>query len=270
MSHRRTLIVVLAGYALWVATWYAVQLLGAHVSGSGRSWIVLLFMLTQQAVAGILVPLLIGARADLLDPDDAGGERSPTHRVASRARRSRTSVAIGSAALVVALVLGLGASGAMATVLADAPSPGVIVRYLILFPGMAFAVTLYCFWLVPRAVRRALGGGPMATVAAALAGSLAVAIGFWADGLGQDAGLAATQALVGFAVVTGALLTDSRGATYATYFAIMLVNTLAEDKYGAIAWWALILGGIAVVTAFMVGTHAARARAGREALLAAH
>ncbi|MCV2393142.1 hypothetical protein OEB99_02365 [Actinotalea sp. M2MS4P-6] len=244
----RTLWVVLGGYAVWVLTWFAAQLAAERWGEPGRTGSLLLFMVGFEALAGVVLALVIGRREGLL----GHSEQVPFARTTAD-RTSGAARAAGLVAFAVALLVGLVGSGAVAGLVAAPPDAATVGKYLLLFPGMALAVTLHCFVLIPRAVERMVGPGRLGTSVAALAGALAVAVGFWVDQLLRDPALAAVQAGVGLAVAAGALLTRSVWGTSAIYFSIMLVNTLEEDRYGAFPWSALVVGAAAVGAGLLIG-----------------
>lgn len=239
---------VLAGYVGWVATWAAVQVLGPRWGGADDAGPVLAFLVGVEAVAGIGLPLVLGRRAGLLGP----AADVPFALTRERPRRVGAGV-VGIAAFGVALLAGLVGSGALAAVVAAPPDAATLARYLLLFPGLALAVTLHCFVLVPRAVRRVLAGHRSALPAAVLAGAGAVALAFWADQRFGDPALAGEQALLGLALATGALLTRSVWGTATVYLVVVLGNTVADGRYDAAPWPALAVGVAAVLLAVGLG-----------------
>ena len=235
----RTALVV----AAFLASWGLLQWMGRALAGRTDALALALFMVLYIAVAGILLPLMVGGRAGLRLHEPMRGWKPW----------------VGALFAVVALAAGLLGSGVLERLSETWPGWLTVLKYLLLFLPMSLAVCLVCFWLVPQMVVKGLGSGLWGTLAAVAAGGAVSLIGFWVDGLFGDLETALILGILGLFFTAAAILTGSFWKVYPVFALLMLANTLAEGKYHGVSWWALVIGFVAALTAFIIGMHHGRA-----------
>lgn len=227
----RVILVLMVFLVLWGLLQWLSRVLGADY----RELVLLSYMVLFVAGAGIVLPLISGLRGGL-----------------ELVQGRRGSLLWGSVVLVAAgTALGILGSGSLELLLADPPSFGVIVKYVLLFAPMSLAVALVSFWLVPLTVERSLGTGFLGGLAAILAGGAVCFLGFLVDGLFTDLSLAATLGLLGLIFSAALVLGGSFWLVYPPFAVVFLVNTLAAGRYDGESWWVLISGALAAVGALI-------------------
>lgn len=235
---------------VWVIAWYVAQILAHALGAPGRLFTLTVFTVGYAALAGVALALATARRIAL-------PLRPPTAPLRRRA---------GYVVLAATVGVGVIGGGAAADLAASPPAPDVVLKYVLLFAPMALGVTLQAFVLTPGAVERAARRTRLAPIAgplAVVAGAAVVGLGFWADQRLLTTDLAVVQACLGAGFATGAVLSRDAVTTAVAYFAVMLPNTLAEDKYAAFPWAPVVLGAVVTASAVALTLRSRRSAAPR-------
>lgn len=209
------MIKTILAYLFFLGTWWFSQLLALRMGPQNEWWTLLIFMTLFVGISGILVPAYLIRRLHYSFCD----------------RRTSTAIYIGLGLLIAAMLAAMLGSGALDQAVAQAPGNNILVKYSLMFMPMALAVSLMCFFLIPKTVEHVLGRNPMSFAVAVVASSVAMFLGFYADSLFTDLGLAATMGILGAVFCAGFMLSRSFTALYVAFYLTMYVNTLAEAKY---------------------------------------
>jgi len=217
----------LGSYIIFLTAWGVSQMAFPDWEGGWGVARCLFWGIVYLGIAGTALPLYIARKFDLAmsDPD------VPAKRFI-----------IGTAALLIAVGVGVFMSGSFDRVMEIRPPAAVVLKYLLLFAPMAAALTLHCLFLVPAAVTGALGGHNGAMSLAIVVSALSMGLGFLVDARFDSTENAVTMTVLGLLFGTGAVLTRSVSLTAFVFFLVMLSNTLAEGKYNDYPWYAAATG----------------------------
>lgn len=195
-------------FALLYICWGVSQLVSIKTQHSLLSS--LLFSTVFTGLAGALVPIYL------------------KNRFRWSYNRPSSNRPLGYLFLVLALVFSTVLSGALIKVVELQYSWDLILKYILLFFPMSLAIGLYAFLLIPNVIRDLKG-----LKSASLVFSISVFffLSFYVDSLFQDISLAATMGLIGLLLGLGYLFLRNFWVVYSVLFIIMLVNTMADNKY---------------------------------------
>jgi hypothetical protein len=138
---------------------------------------------------------------------------------------------IGSGVLVTVICIGLFPSGAFFGVLAIRPDFVTVIKYLLLFFPMSLGICLFAFLLIPAAVEHVMDNLAGRWGVSLLTTALFLGVGFLIDSTLQDGGLAVTMGMLGLFFGFAGLLLRHFWVTWAGFYLVMVINTLAEQKY---------------------------------------
>lgn len=158
----------------------------------------------------------------------------------------------GSLLLLITVLIGVVFSEALSQTLSITYTFPLIVKYLLLFSAMAFALCIFAFLLIPKVLALFINRRSLHLIATLLFTALFFFIGFLVDTVFKDLELALTMGILGLLFALSHYLTKNFWLTYLGFFLTMLFNTLAENKYGNYSWLTLSLcfGGISITIIF--------------------
>ncbi|HRV17200.1 MAG TPA: hypothetical protein P5317_04205 [Myxococcota bacterium] len=195
-------------FALFYICWGMSQLVSIKTQHSLLSS--LLFSTVFTGLAGALVPIYL------------------KNKFRWSYNRSSSNRPLGYLFLILALVFSTVLSGALIKVVELQYLWDLILKYILLFFPMSLAIGLYAFLLIPNLIPDWKG----------IKGALLVfSIGtffflaFYIDSLFQDMMLAATMGFIGLLLGLGYLFLRNFWVVYSVLFIIMLINTMADNKY---------------------------------------
>jgi len=142
--------------------------------------------------------------------------------------------------LVLAIIFSTVLSGAVFKVVELKYSSILILKYILLFFPMSLGIGLFAFLLIPNTVQD-WEKNKMKSVLLMLSISIFFFLSFYVDSLFQDIELAATMGFIGLLLGLSYLFLGNFWIVYTALFIIMLVNTLADNKYDEYSYWVVIV-----------------------------
>jgi len=149
--------------------------------------------------------------------------------------------------LVLAIIFSTVLSGAIFKVVELKYSLVLILKYILLFFPMSLGIGLFAFLLIPNTVQD-WKKNKMKSVLLILSISIFFFLSFYVDSLFQDIELAATMGFIGLLLGLSYLFLGNFWVVYTTLFIIMLVNTLADNKYDEYSYWVVIVSTLLSLT----------------------
>jgi len=137
---------------------------------------------------------------------------------------------IGYLFLVVAIVFSTILSGALLKIVELNYSWIIILKYILLFFPMSLGLGLFVFLLIPNMICEWQNNKKKSALLVILISAFFF-FSFYVDSLFQDIALAVTMGFIGLLLGLGYLFLRSFWIVYPVLFIIMLVNTLADNKY---------------------------------------
>ena len=149
--------------------------------------------------------------------------------------------------LILAIIFSTILSGAFLKVIELKYSWILILKYILLFFPMSLGIGLFAFLLIPNTIQN-WKNSKTKSVLLIFSISIFFFIAFYVDTLFQDIELAATMAFIGLLLGLAYLFLRNFWLVYSTLFFIMLVNTLADNKYDEYNFWIVIISTILSLT----------------------
>jgi hypothetical protein len=147
---------------------------------------------------------------------------------------------IGYLFLVVAILFSTILSGALLKVVALQYSWLLLLKYILLFFPMSLGIGLFAFLLIPNMVS-GWRNDKKKSVLLVIAIGIFFFLSFYIDSLFQDLELAATMGVIGLLLGFAYLFLRNFWVVCSALFIIMLVNTLADNKYDDYSYWVVIV-----------------------------
>jgi len=127
----------------------------------------------------------------------------------------------------------------------------MILKYILLFFPMSLGIGLFAFLLIPNMIQDWQSSKPKSVL-------LVISIGiffflaFYVDSLFQDMALAGTMGLIGLLLGLSYLFLGNFWVVCSALFIIMIVNTLADNKYDDYNYWIVIVSTLLSLTILML------------------
>jgi membrane-associated HD superfamily phosphohydrolase len=217
-------IYIIFAYVLFLISWYIPQFLNKTYPEYQylANWFFNIFYI---GISGIAVPLYIVRKFDLK----------------FNRKTTQKEMTIGIVSLVAVLIVGIIFSGAYSEIITSSFSSQVLLKYFLLFSGMALGICLHSFLLIPSLIENLYGGNIQSVILTVIISSSSVGLGFFVDSVLEDVELALIMGILGLFFATGYFMTKKFSMVFATFFFVMLANTLAEAKYHDYDWSTLIM-----------------------------
>ncbi len=149
--------------------------------------------------------------------------------------------------LILAIVFSTILSGAFVKAIDLKYSWSLILKYILLFFPMSLGIGLFAFLLIPNMLHD-WNKNKIKSVLLIVSISIFFFLSFYVDSLFQDMELAATMGFIGLLLGLGYFFLRSFWVVYLTLFLIMLVNTLADNKYDEYSYWVVIASTLLSLT----------------------
>ena len=149
--------------------------------------------------------------------------------------------------LVLAIVFSTVLSGAFVKAIELKYSWSLILKYILLFFPMSLGIGLFAFLLIPNTIQNHKNN-IIKSVLLVVSISIFFFLSFYVDSLFQDIELAATMGFIGLLLGAGYLFLGNFWVVCPALFIIMLVNTLADNKYDEYSYWVVIVSTILSLT----------------------
>lgn len=145
--------------------------------------------------------------------------------------------------LILAVIFSTLLSGAFVKVIDLNYSWNLILKYVLLFFPMSLGIGLFAFLLIPNVIYNWEKSRNKSILLIASI-SIFFFISFYVDSLFQDIELAATMGLIGILLGLAYFFIRNFWVVYSVLFIIMLVNTLADNKYDEYSYWVVAISSI--------------------------
>lgn len=149
--------------------------------------------------------------------------------------------------MVLAVLFSTALSGAFVKVIELKYSWILILKYILLFFPMSLGIGLFAFLLIPNTIQ-GWEKNKMKSLLLIIAIGAFFFLSFYVDSLFQDIELAATMGFIGLLLGMSYLFLRNFWVVYSALFIIMLVNTLADNKYDAYNYWVVIISTLLSLT----------------------
>jgi len=157
---------------------------------------------------------------------------------------------LGYLFLVLAIVFSTILSGAFVKAIDLKYSWNLILKYILLFFPMSLGIALFAFLLIPNMVQD-WNKNKIKSVLLVFSISFFFFLSFYVDSLFQDIELAATMGFIGLLLGLSYVFLGNFWVVYLALFIIMLVNTLADNKYDEYSYWVVIVSTLLSLTILM-------------------
>ncbi|HHT22262.1 MAG TPA: hypothetical protein GXZ87_02965 [Bacteroidales bacterium] len=144
--------------------------------------------------------------------------------------KSASNKIAGYLFLIVAILFSTILSGALFNVIELRYSWNLMLKYILLFFPMSLGIGLFAFLLIPNTIQD-WEKNKINSVLLIISISIFFFLSFFIDSLLQDIELAATMGVIGLLLGVSYLFLRNFWIVYSALFIIMLVNTLADNKY---------------------------------------
>ncbi|HPW66478.1 MAG TPA: hypothetical protein PLS84_05280 [Salinivirgaceae bacterium] len=155
--------------------------------------------------------------------------------------------AVGYLFLVLAVLFSTVLSGAFIKVIELKYSWSLMLKYILLFFPMSLGIGLFAFLLIPNTIQ-GWEKNKMKSVLLIFAIGAFFFLSFYVDSLFQDIELAATMGFIGLLLGLGYIFLRNFWVVYSALFIIILVNTLADNKYDEYNYWVVIINTLLSLT----------------------
>lgn len=115
---------------------------------------------------------------------------------------------------------------------------------------MSLGIGLFAFLLIPNMIQD-WNKNKIKSVLLVFSISFFFFLSFYVDSLFQDIELAATMGFIGLLLGLSYIFLGNFWVVYLTLFIIMLVNTLADNKYDEYSYWVVIVSTLLSLTLLM-------------------
>ena len=147
---------------------------------------------------------------------------------------------VGYLFLVLAVLFSTVLSGAFIKVIELKYSWSLMLKYILLFFSMSLGISLFAFLLIPNTIQD-WKKNKMKGALLIISISIFFFISFFVDSLFQDIELAATMGVIGLLLGVSYLFLRNFWIIYLALFIIMIVNTLADNKYDEYSYGVVIV-----------------------------
>ncbi len=161
--------------------------------------------------------------------------------------KSASNKIAGYLFLIVAILFSTILSGALFNVIELRYSWNLMLKYILLFFPMSLGIGLFAFLLIPNTIQN-WEKNKIKSVLLIISISIFFLISFYVDTLFQDLELAATMGVIGLLLGVSYLFLRNFWIVYSALFIIMLVNTLAENKYDEYNYVVVIISTLLSLT----------------------
>ncbi len=155
-------------------------------------------------------------------------------------KRSSSNKIAGYFFLILAVIFSTLLSGAFVKVIELNYSWNLILKYVLLFFPMSLGIGLFAFLLIPNVIYNWEKSRNKSILLIASI-SIFFFISFYVDSLFQDIELAATMGVIGLLLGVSYLFLRNFWIIYLALFIIMIVNTLADNKYDEYSYGVVIV-----------------------------
>jgi len=164
-----------------------------------------------------------------------------------RYNKSGPDRVVGYLFLILAILFSTILSGAFLKVIELKYSWTLILKYVLLFFPMSLGIGLFAFLLIPNTIQ---GWEENKTKSVLLIIAIVAFffLSFYVDSLFQDMELAVTMGFIGLLLGLSYLYIRNFWIVYPALFIIMLVNTLADNKYDEYNYWVVIVSTLLSLT----------------------
>lgn len=142
--------------------------------------------------------------------------------------------------MILAVIFSTLLSGAFVKVIELNYSWNLILKYVLLFFPMSLGIGLFAFLLIPNVIYNWEKSRNKSILLIASI-SIFFFISFYVDSLFQDIELAATMGVIGLLLGVSYLFLRNFWIIYLALFIIMIVNTLADNKYDEYSYGVVIV-----------------------------
>lgn len=149
--------------------------------------------------------------------------------------------------LVLAIIFSTILSGAFVKVIELKYSWILILKYILLFFPMSLGIGLFAFLLIPNMIQD-WKDNRIKSILLVISISAFFFLSFYIDSLFQNIELAATMGFIGLLLGLGYFFLRNFWVVYLILFVIMLVNTLADNKYDEYNYWVVIVSTLLSLT----------------------
>ncbi|MDD4032009.1 MAG: hypothetical protein PHS48_02055 [Bacteroidales bacterium] len=157
---------------------------------------------------------------------------------------------IGYLFLILAIIFSTILSGALFKVIELKYSWIIIIKYILLFFPMSLGIGLFAFLLIPNTLQD-WTNNRFKGVLLIISISIFFFFSFYIDSLFQDLELAGSMGFIGLLLGLSYLFLRKFWIVYSGLFIIMLVNTLANNKYDEYKFWIVIISTLVSLTILM-------------------
>lgn len=154
---------------------------------------------------------------------------------------------LGYGFLLLAIIFSTLLSGALSKVVELNYSWILILKYILLFFPMSLGIGLFAFLLIPNLIQ-GWKNDKKRSALLVISIDLFFFLAFYVDSLFQDITLAGTMGLIGLLLGLGYIFLRNFWIVYSALFIIMLVNTLADNKYDDYSYWIVIVSTLLSLT----------------------
>lgn len=155
-------------------------------------------------------------------------------------KKSSSNKIAGYFFLILAVIFSTLLSGAFVKVIELNYSWNLILKYVLLFFPMSLGIGLFAFLLIPNVIYNWEKSRNKSILLIASI-SIFFFISFYVDSLFQDIELAATMGVIGLLLGVSYLFLRNFWIIYLALFIIMIVNTLADNKYDEYSYGVVIV-----------------------------
>lgn len=152
--------------------------------------------------------------------------------------------------LILTIVFSTILSGAFVKAIDLKYSWSLILKYILLFFPMSLGIGLFAFLLIPNMIQD-WNKNKIKSVLLVFSISFFFFLSFYVDSLFQDIELAATMGFIGLLLGLSYVFLGNFWVVYPALFIIMLVNTLADNKYDEYSYWVVIVSTLLSLTILM-------------------
>lgn len=216
--------------ALFYICWGVSQLISVETQHSLFSS--LLFSIVSTGLIGCFIPIYL------------------KNRFRWSYNKPSSSRILGYLFLILAILFSTVFSGAFVKVIELNYSCSLILKYILLFFPISLGIGLFAFLLIPNTIQD-WDKNKKRSILLIILISIFFFFLFYVDTLFQDIGLAATMGVIGLLLGMSYFFLRNFWIVYTALFIIMLVNTLADNKYDEYNFWIVIISTLLSLTILM-------------------
>ncbi|MFC2091876.1 hypothetical protein ACFLTD_03800 [Elusimicrobiota bacterium] len=226
---------VFSAYLIFAFTWIFEELVTVRILQK-NNWINLIYFYTVVVIfTGIIIPLFIITMKKL--------------------RFKSTSTADyytgGIISFIIALVIGVFLSDAGIMLIKSPPSAVSVIKHLLVYIPVSFAVTLHCMFLIPMVIVKYVDNIPHNIFKGTAVSAIAAGFIFFAHSGFDQVNYAVAFSFLCIFIALGAIFTRSFYVTVPVVISIFTVNGIARGLYYQADWSVLIAGFTASICSFL-------------------